>query len=181
MNITYDDLKVDPTGAILNNEHHGFVRDYLVLHHLLRTRKPKSVFEVGTNCGLGTLIICNAVPEANVYSLDLAPEQSHLSKQYPNRPVGHRCHMPYTQLLGDSMTFDYAAYPCEAYFIDGEHDYGHVLHETLEAFVSANLIIWHDADIPAVWWAIKDVILPLPEFQLVRVTDTRIAFATRKP
>lgn len=171
-------------GAILNTEYHGFREDYLLLHCLLRKCKPKSVFEIGTNMGTGTKIIKNAFPRADVYSLDLPTELAHISLQHPinegkGDSVGHKCDLPFTLLRGDSMIFDYSEFPCEAYFIDGEHDFDHPFHETTEIIkLKPKLIVWHDSDIPCVWEAITKAVTD--NYELFRVTDTRIAYAVRK-
>lgn len=176
-------------GAIINNEFKGFKEDYLVLHCLLRKYNPKSVFEIGTNMGVGTNIICNAVPKAKVYSLDLPTELAHISLQHPisegkGDKVGSRCLYPFTQLRGDSLKFDYSKYPCEAYFVDGEHDYEHPAHESLCIYKDIKpkpkLVIWHDSDIPCVWDAICWTFKNNKQYDLYRVTDTRIAYAVRK-
>lgn len=183
-------------GAILNEEYHGFREDYLILHCLLRKYNIKSVFEVGTNMGTGTKIIKNAImPYYNdddtvVYSLDLPTELAHISLQHPisegkGDSVGHRCDLPFIQLRGDSMNFDYSPYPAEAYFIDGEHDYMHPKHEAMHAIRNkARLIIFHDADMGPVYNAIIDAFQTVQqhnvfEYKLYRVKDTRIAYAVR--
>ena len=170
-------------GAVENNEYHGFKQDYHVLWCLLKMYQPKSVFEIGTNMGTGTNIICHAVPNAIVHSLDLPTEQAHISLQHPisegkGDNVGIRCKMPYIQHRCDSMLFDYSQHPCDAYFIDGEHDFEHPHHEGKQVFkCKPKLVIWHDADIHAVSHAI---IAATPKnYTLIRVADTRIAYAVR--
>lgn len=164
--------------AILHT-HEPFIKDYLILHILLRKYNPKTVLEIGTHIGEGTQIICNALPNAKVYSLDLPLNAAFKTLQHPklkNMFVGQNCKLPYIQLFGDSMTFDHPL--AEAWFIDGEHDYVHARHETIEAIKQqAKLIIWHDADIPEVNNAITDSFLWNKDYELFRVTDTRIAYA----
>jgi hypothetical protein len=173
-------------GAVENREYHGFLEDYHVLHSLLRIHNPKSVFEIGTNMGTGTKIIKNALPNAEVFSLDLPTELAHVSLQHPINEgkgdnVGSKCNLPFTQLRGDSMKFDYAKHPCEAYFIDGEHDYDHPHHETKEVIkLKPNLIMWHDSDIKEVYQAIIDAFIKNNQYELYRVVDTRIAYAVKK-
>lgn len=173
-------------GAIYNDEYTGFHEDYLVIHCLLKTHQPKKFIEVGTNTGTGTNIICNALDEsATVYSLDLPYELHHLSKQQPlsegkGHLVGKYCARAYIQLWGDSTKYDFARHKdIEGWFIDGEHVYNNVKIESKAAVKSgAKIIIWHDADMPEVWQAIKDVLLK-KEYKLYRVTDTRIAYALK--
>lgn len=184
--IVTDDLS---QGALIHDAHEGFKEDYLVLHCLLRKYKPASIFEIGTNIGSGVNVMATALPEAKIYSLDLDYEtMRENSKQYPleingDDRVGSAARFPYTQLRGDSMTFDYGKYPCEAYFIDGEHDYTHAYHESREAIMlGPKLIVWHDSDMIPVYNAITDAFdMPRGEqYDIYRVTGTRITYAVKK-
>jgi hypothetical protein len=180
--ISYEDLNTDilSYGAILHT-HAPFVKDYLTLHILLKKYDIKSVMEIGTHIGEGTNIICNAVPKAKVYSLDLPLAEAKKTLQHPSLKdmgVGQICKFPYTQLYGDSMAFDYPV--CETWFIDGEHDYAHPRHETSEAIKQkAKLIIWHDADMTEVFNAIHDSFIYNGDYELYRVTGTATAYAIR--
>lgn len=155
-----------------------FVDDFLCIHALITKFKPNSLFEIGTCTGEGTQIIKNAMPDGVVYSLDLPPGTS----DYDLPVVGECCRLEYHQLYGDSSSFNYANfYPIDAWFIDGAHNYVHVLHETKEALKAASLlIIWHDADIPEVFQGIKDGLDESDDYLLYRVLSTRIAFAISK-
>lgn len=170
-------------GAILNEEFRGFREDYLVLHCLMRRAQPRRIFEVGTNKGTGTQILKNAVPMAEVLTLDLPPELAHASLRRPDgkgHEIGMYCKLPFTQLFGDSRTFDFAKVaPIDAFFIDGEHIFENVAIETRGAVVAgARLIVWHDCDIPGVWRAVEET--TPPSFCLTRVVDTRIGFAEKE-
>lgn len=173
-------------GAIYNDEFEGFHQDYLVLHCLLRKHEPKSIFEIGTNMGTGTNIICNAAPLAKVFSLDLPTELCHQSLQHPisegkGDNVGSNCKRVFTQLRGDSMNFDYSQYPCEAYYVDGEHDEQHVAHEAREIIKQKpKLIVFHDSDIPGVRRGIIAAFWGHNDYEVFRVEDTRIAYALLK-
>ena len=173
-------------GAIYNDEYTGFHADYLVLHCLLKIHKPKSLFEIGTNMGTGTKIICNAIPEVKVYSLDLPTELAHVSLQHPisegkGDRVGSNCDLPFTQLRGNSMSFDFSQQPCEAYFIDGEHTEENVFHETTEVLKNnPKLIVWHDADMQEVYRGILRAFQDNENYELIRVADTRIMYALKK-
>lgn len=170
-------------GAIRNDEYPGFLQDYLVLHCLIRRAQPQRIMEIGTNMGLGTKILKNAWPHAEVFSLDLPSHLAHVSLQHPisekkSHGVGSRCDLPYTQLFGDSRTFDFAPYaPADAWYIDAEHAYENVLVESKAAVANgAKLVVWHDADIPGVWQVIAELFGR--HAGLVRVEDTRIAYLT---
>lgn len=183
---TYNDI-VTPEllkGAIENNEYHGFREDYHVLHCLLRIHKPKSVFEIGCNCGLGTKIIKNAVMEAEVYSLDLPYELAHISLQSPvsegkGDRVGHLCNLPFTLIREDSMKYDYSKTPCEAFYIDGEHTEKNVTHELAQVLKqNPKIVVLHDTDMPEVMQGILNSITD--KYELYRVEDTRISYLLRK-
>lgn len=173
--------------AIINNYPcHGFVLDYMVLHSLLKIYGENILrfLEVGTNMGIGTQIIKNALGDKSVvYSLDLPPELSHVGRDYPGKErLSKLCNLPFMQLLGDSTKFDYESiYPIDGWFIDGEHNYNNPLIESKAAIKSnANLIVWHDSDIDDVYRAISDAFKGNNDYELFRVTDTRIAYALRK-
>ena len=185
---TYKDIVIPELlyGAIENNEFHGFLEDYRVLHSLLRLYEPSSVLEIGTNMGVGTNIICNAVPRSRVFSLDLPTELAHVSLQHPisegkGDRVGERCMLPFTQLRGDSMKFDFSKYPCDAYYIDGEHTEEHAYHETVEVLkCNPDLIVYHDSNMAEVYRGIVRAFEGNSDYDLFRVIDTRIAYAKRK-
>lgn len=171
-------------GAIINNEFEGFREDYLVLHCLIKKYGIKSFFEIGTNFGTGTKIIKNAVGDDGVvFSLDLPTELIHHTLQpsadKKTDKVGSNCNLPFVQLRGDSMTFDFSKYPCNGYFIDGEHDYEHVRKELTDILkLVPRIVIFHDLHVPEVERAITDVVNGwLGEFyDLYRVDGTRIAY-----
>lgn len=173
-------------GAIINDDYDGFREDYLVLHCLMRRHEPARIMEVGTHLGVGTKILCNAVPTAHVMTLDLSNEESEKSAQHPDFRgrgdiVGSRCDLPHEQIFGDSLTYDFSQkYPIDAWFIDGEHDYNHVFREACAAIESqAQLIVFHDADLVAVVRGITEAFREASHYQLHRVNKTRIAYATR--
>lgn len=183
--------------AIERNEHPGFKEDYLVLHCLIKIHSPATFMEIGTSSGRGTSVICNAMglnrffpwynsKKRKVYSLDVPPGTDPLIL-YPGKEDGHpdkagkSCRFPYIQLFGNSTDFDFSKYyPLEGWFIDGKHDYYHVVNDT-EQSLSAypKIIIWHDADLPAVNEAIVSVLTKHVDYQLCFVAGTRIAFAIR--
>lgn len=180
------DVYFNTDDALIHDAYIGFREDYLCLHSLLRRYTPKRIFEVGTNIGSGVNVMARACPNAEILTLDLDYETMKLnSKQYPigangEDRVGSAVRVPYTQLRGDSLTYDYSQhYPIDAWFIDGEHDYEHALHESMEALKSKPIIIiWHDSDMPEVWRGITEATED-SEYTLYRVTDTRIAYAVK--
>ena len=173
------------TDGAIKHYHEPFIQDYLVLHCLLKAYKVKSVFEIGCNEGVGTKIICNAVgKEGTVYSLDLPRELAHLSKQHPfsegkgENKVGHKCNLPFTLLFGNSLTFDYSKYPCEAFYVDGEHLEVNVFHEVSEILkLTPKIVILHDTDMPEVMTGLKRAVdRRSNNYTIYRVVDTRISY-----
>lgn len=186
VNQVSSEVLFDTSDAIIHDAHTGFKEDYLVLHSLLRKHRPMSFLEVGTNIGSGLNVICNAIYkyhfDANIYSLDLPFEIKQFNtKQYPYTAkgedrVGSAATFPYIQLRGDSLYFKFHDYPCEGYWIDGEHDFRHVISETTQVLkVNPKIVIFHDTDVPAVMEAIQVAVAGKP-YELYRVTDTRISY-----
>jgi len=182
--------KVPSHDFIIHDAYDGFRGDYLAMQALLRLYNPRSVMEIGTNIGMGVNCIFTAVPEAQIFSLDLDYEtMNENSKQYPleadgtDRVGSAAREIPYTQLRGDSMTFLFTDMPCEGYYIDGEHDYEHAYHETMQALsCKPKIIIWHDTDMPEVMDGIINAFTDHREeknYTLTRVEDTRISYAVR--
>src|SRR3972149_1346571 len=184
--ISYSDIVNEQLSkdAILNNEFPGFKEDYLVLHCLLKRYPVTRFLEIGTNMGMGTLIIKNALGDlAHVYSLDLPPEKAHISLQHPisegkTDSIGYKCYMHYTQVFADSRDFDYSRlYPIDGSYIDGEHVRENVYHESKEMIkAGCKIIIYHDSDIAEVYNAIVDA-HAYSGYILNRVINTRIAYA----
>ncbi len=177
---------VECADAIINDEYVGFKQDYLMLHALLRKYKPKSVFEIGCNRGVGTKIIKNAVGSlVPVFSLDLPTELAHISLQHPinegkGDKVGEYCDLPFTLLRGDSMKFDFSNHACEAYYVDGEHTEKNVYHETTEILkLNPKIVIYHDTDMPEVLFGITSAIKGNKNYELFRIEDTRISYLLR--
>lgn len=185
---TFNDIYSDELaeGAIVNDRHEGFRKDYLVLHCLLRKHKIKSCFEIGTHVGWGTQIIKNVLGEnSEVYSLDLPNDEAWKSNQHPiinpNGDIGSKCTLPYTQLLGDSRTFDYSQYPVESYYVDAEHSYNNVFIETSKIIeMKPKLIVYHDADSENVYNAAIDALGENSDYEAYRVIDTRILYFLKK-
>jgi predicted O-methyltransferase YrrM len=174
-------------GAIINDRMEGFREDYLVLHCLLRKYKPRLFMEIGTHTGFGTMIIKNALgKDSVVYSLDLPDREATKSKQHPisegkTIPVGGECTLPFIQLRGDSLDTALSLFHCDGFYIDGEHDSNHVCAETMKALIGdAKIIVWHDADMPEVEKGIKKAMENIKPYNLYRVIDTRIMYATKK-
>lgn len=183
-----ESLAVD---AIINNAHPGFREDYLTLHCLLRKYQPKRFMEIGSSEGLGTMIIKNALGEDSVvYSLELPTELCHPTLQIPRKgpgsdSAGYMCTLPYIQLRGDSMTYDYTQhYPLDGWWVDGDHSFESVFHDANQALNSgARLIVFHDCDGEPVLRGILEAKKSNPngeKYEFCRVVGTRIGYLLLK-
>jgi len=131
--------------ALINTEYYGFEEDYLIIHCLLKKHNPKTIFEIGTYMGNGCRVMKNSSPDSKIFTLDIVN-------------CGQYCPPDVEKIVFDSMKYDYSKnYPIDCWFIDGNHTYENVYHETKQALLSnPNLIIYHDADIPEVFNGIID-------------------------
>lgn len=188
-NINFEELCNEELkqGAYIHDAYTGFKEDYLTLHCLLRIHQPDTIFEIGTNIGEGVNVMATALPKAQIYSLDLPFETMKLnSKQYPldgqgNDRVGSAVRHSYTQLRGDSMAFKYSEWPCDVYFVDGEHTEVNVAHETKEILkCEPKIIVYHDADMPEVLAGIIKGFGKGKKYEAFRVIGTRILYLKRK-
>lgn len=193
--ISFDEIVKSPYSdkAFVRNDFPGFREDYLALHSLIRKYQTATFMEIGTSTGLGTKVICTAMgigrfqifkTNKRVYSVDVSPgtdpkiiypegEDGH-----PSRP-GKYCNLPYTQILGNSLNFDFSQYyPIDGWFIDGKHNYEYAKNDTKLALKSnPTLIVWHDMQIQGVADAVLEVMKQQNNYDLFKVLDTRIAFA----
>jgi predicted O-methyltransferase YrrM len=188
--LTFNDIFLNPKNvdfAIIRDDFPGFKEDYISIHLIIKKYLPKTFIEIGTNSGLGTNIICNAMGNNTVYSLDL-PAEYDMSLIYskinpedgrPNN-IGQYCKFKYIQLWGNSKTFDFSKYyPLDMWFIDGKHNYEYTYSDTTNAInANANIIIWHDINIDEVQNAVIDIINK-KYYNLYYIENTRIAFAEK--
>jgi len=180
-------------GAELRNDFPGYQEDYLAIHCLIVKHQPRRFMEIGTSAGRGTRVICRAMGirrfrrnSSVVYSLDVPPGTDP-NVIYPEHEDGHpkvagrACRLPYEQLYGNSMEFDFAPYyPIDGWFIDGKHNFTFAKNDTKKALLShPQLIIWHDMQIEGVREAVEESLGDRSDYALFRVNDTRIAFAAR--
>jgi len=132
--------------------------DMVQLCALAQILKPKMIFEIGTYRGSSALQFAINAPEADVYTLDLAPnEASVLETTAADRSIiarrprdvgdfrGLRIH----RLYGDSASFDFSPFhkSVDLFFIDGAHSYEYVRNDTLKALdcvKKGSVIAWHD-------------------------------------
>lgn len=131
---------------------------------IARHVRPRCAFEIGTFRGQTTALLArHTEPEARIWTLDLPPaEVGHLTarpaegdlkyiakprigERFAGTPEGEKI----TQLLGDSMTFDFTPYHgrCDLVFVDGAHSYEFVRGDSETAFrllAPGGVVLWHD-------------------------------------
>jgi predicted O-methyltransferase YrrM len=168
---------------------------------ITRCLRPRHVFEIGTFRGRTTaLLVRNAAPEARVFTLDIEAEQARRLRiqptggdlKYINKAQigehidgsGERGKI--TQLLGDSMTFDYRPHQgrCDLVFVDAAHSYDSVKSDTANAFkllAPGGVILWHDykEGCPGVVRALHEVRVA-PELQHIAGTSLVAYGLTRR-
>lgn len=163
--------------------------DQAVLLALVRAVNARQVFEIGTFDGGTTALLADAVgTQGHVFTLDLPPASFDATQSAPaftGAMVGWRiAEAPgaerITQLLGDSLTFDYSPWQhsMDVVFVDAGHDYplGHA--DSTNAFRlvrPGGLIVWDDV-VPHWWGLVKAVIEVAGTRQLTRIEGTNLAF-----
>lgn len=135
--------------------------ELLAIARLVRERRPRSLFEIGTFDGRTTLAMArNAPSDARIRTLDLPPtaptqhelarkERRYVEKARPGaRFLGTPLATRIEQLYGDSATFDFSPYEADFVFIDGSHAYEYVLSDSERALQLTRgrvaTILWHD-------------------------------------
>lgn len=176
-----------------------------LLNGLVRRLQPATIFEIGTFDGRSSLnMLLNGPPQAQVYTLDLPPDQalqtalpiekgdvhfiqkSESGERWKRHAVGGRIQ----QLFGDSASFDFSPYHgrMDFIFVDGSHAYEYVRNDTAVALALARpegaLIVWHDYDGP--WPGVTTYLNELqardPKFSaLQRIEGTALAFCWTQP
>lgn len=140
-----------------------------IINGIIKQIQPQKVFEIGTFEGRTTLNMAyNSPNNCQVFTLDLPPnkckDEYMLKSSTPiardrlfakKKTVGNKfvnssesCKTKIIQLYGDSFSFDFSPYlgTCQVVFIDGSHDYNHVLQDSKNALKLLNkgVILWHD-------------------------------------
>lgn len=167
--------------------------ELLAIVLLVRTRQPRTLFEIGTFDGRTTLnLAANISSEARIHTLDLPStglDQTRfkveaIEKEFIDKPVsgsrflGRPEASKITQHYGDSAKFDFAPYigQMDFVFVDASHAYEYVLNDSRIAFKllrpGKGIILWHDYNQPE-WWpgvirALDELYAGSPEFSRLR-------------
>ncbi len=172
--------------------------ELVILARVTKSRKPKSVFEMGSYDGLTTSVfILNAPADARIFSMDLPPQNSNGGVSLASdqnlvearrlgavpRAIGLE---RYTQLLCDTIQFDPEPYSgsIELGLVDAAHDAEHVKNDTIKMtrmMTSDGMVFWHD-------YGGKGSLRPLAEYlegvsrscPLYRIPETSLAWAYAK-
>ena len=163
-------------------------------------RDAHTIFEFGTASGkTAWLLASNSPPDAQVYTLTLRPDQTHLYRhEQGDRTIARDTALDesvfeeffytgtsgaakITQLYGDSKGIDISQWRgrCDLIFVDGAHAYSYVMNDSRKAFEMLSprgVILWHDykrrSGTP------RDVVRALDELarehRLVRLAGTHI-------
>lgn len=162
--------------------------ELLFIGMAIKALQARRIFEIGTFNGATTRYMAEAAGlGSRVFTLDL-PRAQFDAKEWPVGVSGARIGEQYrgtpeadriTQLLGDSISFDYSPYvgSMDFVFVDAAHDYIHGKSDSrtaLRLVRPGGLIFWHDfcANWPGLVQAIVEITRGQP---LRRIADTRVA------
>jgi predicted O-methyltransferase YrrM len=151
--------------------------ELLAIARIVRTRKPRVLFEIGTFDGRTTLTMAsNAPDDAVIHTLDLPPAEEASTawaldpaeRQYVRKPAsGVRVHSTdlahkVRQHFGDSAKFDWTPFGRDGVdfvFVDGSHAYEYAYADSLSAMSvlrgGHGTILWHDYN---AWRGVSDAL-----------------------
>ncbi len=162
---------------------------------LLCHARARRVLEVGTAAGHMAANFTRWTPDdATVFTLDLvrgmpraAPGAAEQQVEVPahadwGRFTNHfgTAHKAFF-VTADTMTYDFGRLgPIEFAFIDGSHEFAHVLSDsrkTYDVLVPGGWMVWHDFDSPVAWVKVREAIERLGFAEpVVHVEGTEVAF-----
>ncbi|HKC91806.1 MAG TPA: class I SAM-dependent methyltransferase [Candidatus Limnocylindria bacterium] len=182
--------KVNVEGAVLRH-------CPLVLTALARLLECDAIFEFGTYRGDTSWLLAHNLPEARIFTLDLAGpeavEQAELDVTDPEyferwdrgaRFRGTREASRITQLFGDSATFDFAPFSgkMDLVYIDASHSYSYARSDTEAAFgmlSETGTIVWDDYTHYPGLYAYLNELAPSLDGPIFHLLGTRLALYSR--
>jgi predicted O-methyltransferase YrrM len=133
--------------------------EVFVLSALAQLRRPKRIFELGTYDGSTTARLAAAVPEAELFTIDLPEDQiaayhgassstfafAGVGSVYKGTSASARI----TQLFGDTRTFDFTPWrgSIDMVVVDADHAYEPAFADSnsaLELLSPSGMIVWDD-------------------------------------
>jgi hypothetical protein len=134
-----------------------------LLAAIVKSTKPRTIFEFGTYNGNTTFQLALNTPEDTlIYTIDLPPGNGSTrlrldSGEHPlggslragERFIGTSAEKKIRQILMDSAVYDYSPLrgKIDLIFIDGSHSYEYIQNDTqhaLEMVAPRGFIVWHD-------------------------------------
>jgi hypothetical protein len=164
---------------------------------IAQLQRPERIFEFGTFDGATALLLARSVPTAQIFTLDLPPE-NYIPPEafgYPRSPgnyasphdeVGHEFRGTpesgrITQLFGDSRTFDFTEFVggIGLVVVDAGHGYEEASSDTENALRLAGpsgVVIWDDyiPQWPGVMHAVNEA-AERHDFPVIRLRGTALA------
>ena len=139
-----------PLSVIHQKTQHMNHVDMVYVCAIPKLRDAKKIFEIGTYRGQTTCGFADVCEDAEIYTLNLPPEQDGRYGEYIGSfikasPNKQRIH----QVFSDSRNFDTKPYQktMDFVFVDGDHSYEYVKNDTEKAFellAPNGAIAWHD-------------------------------------
>jgi hypothetical protein len=134
------------------------IRDAESLATVVRNINPKTILEIGTSNGMGTLLISANAPESKIYTVNILPEEIQsgeggklvtiaLEKEKIGIAFRQRKIKNITQIYANTAKWEPDIGVIDIAFIDGCHDTEFVYSDTkkiLKHLRKGSFIIWHD-------------------------------------
>jgi hypothetical protein len=167
---------------------------------IVKFLQPLCIFEIGTFTGQRTALFAQHAPaNAEIFTLDLKPEdiegltvkpldrdfqyitKAQIGEHFRRIAEASRI----TQLLGDSMKFDFSPFygRCDLIFVDGSHSYPFVKSDSINALKMlkpGGIILWHDYKLNC-----SELVLALDELrnttELVHIHETALVVHGLRP
>ncbi len=172
----------------------GFTRpdDTNIILTLLANRRPQRVLEIGTAAGHMTANFSEWSPDnAVVFSLGTVvgipagtanqayenPDRTHFGAEADHFGKARKIQL----VTADSLTYDFHRLaPLDFVFLDGAHDFEHVLSDTLKVYrelAPGGCLVWHDFNSPVAWVEVRKALdqTDFPE-PIYHVAETEVAF-----
>jgi hypothetical protein len=134
------------------------VRDSEVLATVVCNVKSKTILEIGTSKGIGTVLMAKNSPKSHIYTINIPAEEIYAGQGGINTTVAlkeEKIGMEYkklgltnvTQIYENTATWNPNIGEIDIAFIDGSHDSEFVFNDTvkvLQNMTSDGFIMWHD-------------------------------------